>query len=329
MGRYVAIAGTGSYVPEEILSNFDLEKIVDTSDEWIRQRTGIVERRIADPDMATSDLGIRAARQAMKMAEVDPLDIDMIIVGTVTPDTFFPSTACYVQKGIGAKRACAFDLSAACAGFIYGLDLADGMIRSGRYNTILIIGAEVFNKILDWEDRTTCVLFGDGAGAMIVQPSDEPKGVLASYIGSDGDYSDVDLLGMPAGGSRMPPTHETVDQKLHTIRMRGREVFKLGVRLMPEAAQRVLEQVGLTVDDIDLLIPHQANMRIIEAVGERLGISREKVYVNVDKYGNTSAATTIIALDEAIRGGQAKPDDLILLVTFGAGLTWGSTLIKL
>ncbi|MFB3040417.1 MAG: beta-ketoacyl-ACP synthase III [Candidatus Poribacteria bacterium] len=329
MARYAAITGTGSYVPDKILTNFALEKMVNTSDEWIRQRTGIVERRIADEDMATSDLGIRAARQAIKMAEIDPLDIDMIIVGTVTPDALFPSTACYVQKGIGAKKAAAFDLSAACAAFIYGLDLADGMIKSGRYDTILVIGGEIFNKILDWSDRGTCVLFGDGAGAAILQGTDEPKGILSSYIGSDGDYSDVNLLGMPAGGSRMPPSHETIDQKLHTIKMRGREVFKLGVRIMPEAAQHALNLAGLTVDDIDLLIPHQANMRIIEAVGDRLGIPREKVFVNVDKYGNTSAATTIIALDEAIREERAKPGDLVLMVTFGAGLTWGSTVIRL
>ncbi len=329
MARYAAITGTGSYVPDKILTNFALEKMVNTSDEWIRQRTGIVERRIADEDMATSDLGIRAARQAIKMAEIDPLDIDMIIVGTVTPDALFPSTACYVQKGIGAKKAAAFDLSAACAGFIYGLDLADGMIKSGRYDTILVIGGEIFNKILDWTDRGTCVLFGDGAGAAILQGTDEPKGILSSYIGSDGDYSDVNLLGMPAGGSRMPPSHETIDQKLHTIKMRGREVFKLGVRIMPEAAQHALNLAGLTVDDIDLLIPHQANMRIIEAVGDRLGIPREKVFVNVEKYGNTSAATTIIALDEAIREERAKPGDLVLMVTFGAGLTWGSTVIRL
>ena len=329
MARYAAIAGTGSYVPETVLTNLDLEKMVDTSDEWIRKRTGIVERRIAGDDMATSDLAVRAALQAMKMAETDPLDIDMIIVGTVTPDTFFPATSCYVQKGIGAKNACAFDISAACAGFLYGLDLADGMIKSGRYETILVIGGEVFNKILDWTDRGTCVLFGDGAGAAVLRGTDEVRGIMASYIGSDGDNADINLLGLPAGGSRLPATHETVDQKLHSIKMSGREVFKLGVRIMPAAAQRVLEQEGLTIDDIDLLIPHQANLRIIEAVGDRLGISRDKVYTNVDKYGNTSAATVIIALDEAIREGRAKPGDVILLVTFGAGLTWGSTLLRL
>lgn len=329
MARNAAITGTGAYLPENVLTNFDLEKMVDTSDEWIRQRTGIVERRIADDDIATSDLSVHASRLAIKKAQIDPLDIEMILVATVTPDTFFPSTACYVQKGIGAKNASAMDISAACAGFLYGLDLANGLIISGQYDTILVVGGEVFNNIVDWKDRNTCVLFGDGAGAAIVQATDEPKGIISSYIGSDGDYANIDLLGIPAGGSRMPVTAEALDQNLNKIQMNGREVFKLGVRLMPEAAERALKKVNVSVDEIDLLIPHQANLRIIEAVGQRLGVPREKVYVNVDKYGNTSAATVIIALDEAIQQGRAKPEDLILLVTFGAGLTWGSTLLRL
>ena len=329
MARNAAITGTGAYLPENILTNFDLEKMVDTSDEWIRQRTGIVERRIAEDDIATSDLSVNAARLAIKRAQIDPLDIEMILVATVTPDSFFPSTACYVQKGIGAKNASAMDISAACAGFLYGLDLANGLIISGQYDTILVVGGEVFNNIVDWNDRNTCVLFGDGAGAAIVQATDEPRGIISSYIGSDGDYADIDLLGIPAGGSRMPVTAEVIDQNLNKIKMNGREVFKLGVRLMPEAAGRALKKANVSVDDIDLLIPHQANLRIIEAVGQRLGVPREKVYVNVDKYGNTSAATVIIALDEAIQQGRAKPGDLILLVTFGAGLTWGGTLLRL
>ncbi len=329
MARNAAITGTGAYLPENILTNFDLEKMVDTSDEWIRQRTGIVERRIAEDDIATSDLSVNAARLAIKKAQIDPLDIEMILVATVTPDSFFPSTACYVQKGIGAKNASAMDISAACAGFLYGLDLANGLIISGQYDTILVVGGEVFNNIVDWNDRNTCVLFGDGAGAAIVQATDEPRGIISSYIGSDGDYADIDLLGIPAGGSRMPVTAEAIDQNLNKIKMNGREVFKLGVRLMPEAAGRALKKANVSVDDIDLLIPHQANLRIIEAVGQRLGVPREKVYVNVDKYGNTSAATVIIALDEAIQQGRAKPEDLILLVTFGAGLTWGGTLLRL
>lgn len=327
--RYATITGTGAYLPERVITNAALEKMVDTSDEWIRQRTGIVERRIAEDDTATSDLSIRAARLAIAQAQIDPVDIEMILVATVTPDTFFPSTACYVQKGIGAKNASAMDLSAACAGFLYGLDLADGLIKSGRYDTILVVGGEVFNNIIDWKDRSTCVLFGDGAGAAVVQVTEEPKGILASYIGSDGDYADINLLGIPAGGSRMPLTPEGLERKLDKIQMNGREVFKLGVRLMPAAAQRVLRKANVSVEEIDLLIPHQANLRIIEAVGDRLGVPREKVYVNVDKYGNTSAATVIIALDEAIREGCAKPGDLILLVTFGAGVTWGSTLLQL
>ena len=327
--RYATITGTGAYLPEKVITNADLEEMVDTSDEWIRQRTGIVERRIADDDTATSDLSIRAARRAIEHAQIDPVDIEMILVATVTPDTFFPSTACYVQKGIGAKNASAMDVSAACAGFLYGLDLADGLIKSGRYDTILVVGGEVFNNIINWQDRSTCVLFGDGAGAAVVQATEEPKGILASYIGSDGDYADINLLGIPAGGSRMPLTPEGIKRKLDKIQMNGREVFKLGVRLMPEAAQRVLRKANVSVEDIDLLIPHQANLRIIEAVGDRLGVPREKVYINVDKYGNTSAATVIIALDEAIREGCAKPGDLILLVTFGAGVTWGSTLLQL
>ena len=329
MNRYAAITGTGSYLPETVLTNHDLEKMVDTSDEWIRQRTGIVERRIAEDDIATSDLSIQAARLAIKRAQIDPLDIEMILVATVTPDTVFPSTACYVQKGIGAKNASAMDISAACAGFLYGLDLANGLIVSGLYDTILVVGGEVFNNIVDWNDRNTCVLFGDGAGAAVVQATEEQKGILASYIGSDGDYADINLLGIPAGGSRMPVTSDAIDKNLNKIQMNGREVFKLGVRLMPEAAERVLKKANVSIDDIDMLIPHQANLRIIEAVGHRLGMPREKVYVNVDKYGNTSAATVIIALDEAIREESVKPGDLILLVTFGAGLTWGSTLLRL
>lgn len=249
--RHAAITGTGSYLPERVVSNFDLEKMVDTTDEWIQQRTGIVERRIAEEDVATSDLCIHAARWAIKNAHIDPLDIDMILVATVTPDTFFPSTACYVQKGIGAKNASAMDISAACAGFLYGLDLADGMIKSGRCDTILVVGGEIFNNIIDWNDRSTCVLFGDGAGAAIVQATDEPdKGILASYIGSDGDYADIDLLGIPAGGSRMPVTAEAIDQKLDKLQMNGREVFKLGVRLMPEAAQRVLREADVSVEEL-------------------------------------------------------------------------------
>ncbi|SVA94824.1 uncharacterized protein METZ01_LOCUS147678, partial [marine metagenome] len=250
--RSSALIGTGSYLPDKILTNFDLEKMVDTSNEWILKMTGISERRIADEKMATSDLGIRAARRAIKSADIDPLEIDMIIVSTATPDSAFPSTACSVQNGIGAKKASSFDLSAACSGFVYGLDLADGMIKSSRYDTILVIGAEIFSRIVDWEDRSTCVLFGDAAGAAIIQVSEEP-GVLASYCGADGAYADANLLGIPAGGSRIPANAVTIDQKLHTVKMRGQEVFKLAVRIMPEAAQKTLDAAGVSIDQIDLV----------------------------------------------------------------------------
>ena len=326
--RSAALIGTGSYLPDNVLTNFDLEKMVDTSNEWIMKRTGISERRIADKEMATSDLSIHAARRAIKSAKIDPLEIDMIIVSTSTPDSAFPSTACSVQNGIGAKNSYGFDLAAACSGFVYGLDLADGMIKSSRYDTILVVGAEIFSRIIDWEDKSTCVLFGDAAGAAIIQVSEEP-GIIASYCGADGAYADADLLGVPAGGSRMPASATTVDLKLHTIKMRGQEVFKLGVRIMPEAAQKVLDTAGVSIDQVDLVIPHQANSRIIEAVGDRIGIDPEKIYVNVNQYGNTSAASVIVALDEAIREEHAKVGDLILLTVFGAGLTWGSTLIRL
>ena len=326
--RSAALIGTGSYLPDNVLTNFDLEKMVDTSNEWIMKRTGISERRIADKEMATSDLSIHAARRAIKSAKIDPLEIDMIIVSTSTPDSAFPSTACSVQNGIGAKNSYGFDLAAACSGFVYGLDLADGMIKSSRYDTILVVGAEIFSRIIDWEDKSTCVLFGDAAGAAIIQVSEEP-GIIASYCGADGAYADADLLGVPAGGSRMPASAATVDQKLHTVKMRGQEVFKLGVRIMPEAAQKVLDTAGVSIDQVDLVIPHQANSRIIEAVGDRIGIDPEKIYVNVNQYGNTSAASVIVALDEAIREEHAKVGDLILLTVFGAGLTWGSTLIRL
>ena len=326
--RSAALIGTGSYLPDNVLTNFDLEKMVDTSNEWIMKRTGISERRIADKEMATSDLSIHAARRAIKSAKIDPLEIDMVIVSTSTPDSAFPSTACSVQNGIGAKNSYGFDLAAACSGFVYGLDLADGMIKSSRYDTILVIGAEIFSRIVNWEDRSTCVLFGDAAGAAIIQVSEEP-GILASYCGADGAYADANLLGIPAGGSRIPANAATIDQKLHTVKMRGQEVFKLAVRIMPEAAQKTLDTAGVSIDQIDLVIPHQANSRIIEAVSDRIGIDPEKMYVNVNQYGNTSAASVIVALDEAISEGQAKVGDLILLTVFGAGLTWGSALIRL
>lgn len=323
------ISGTGADLPEKVLTNSDLEQMVDTESDWIIQRTGIAERRIAEQDTSTSDLAANAARRALKSAQIDPLDIELIVVCTATPDMSFPSTACFVQMKIGAKNAHAFDLSAACSGFVYGLDLADGMIKSGRYKTILVIGAETFSRIVNWTDRSTCILFGDGAGAAIVQASTEDRGIIASYCGADGAYADTELLAVPAGGSTLPVTAENVKKKLHKVTMKGREVFKLGVRIMPQAALHTLQMAGLTVKDIDLVIPHQANLRIIEAVGERIGVPSEKVYINVDRYGNTSAATVIIALDEALRSKRVNNGDLVLLVTFGAGLTWGASIIRI
>lgn len=324
-----AIIGTGSAVPDKVLTNFDLEKMVDTSDEWIRRRTGIVERRIADEKTASSDLGLLAARRAIEDAGVDPLDLEAVIVSTVTPDHFFPSTACIIQGKLGARNAGAFDLSAGCAGFSYALAIADGFIRTGMMRTLLVIAAETLTKVTDWTDRSTCVLFGDAAGAAVVSATEEDKGILSSFLGAAGEYSDPYLLGMPAGGSRMPATHETVEKRLHYLKMQGREVFKLGVRMMPEAGFKALEIAGLTPQDVDLLIPHQANIRIIDAVGEKLGIPREKVYVNVDRYGNTSSSTVAVALDEVRRNGLVDEGDIILMVTFGSGMTYAGTVIKL
>jgi 3-oxoacyl-[acyl-carrier-protein] synthase-3 len=329
MSKFSAIISTGSYVPEKVLTNFDLEKMVNTSDEWIRQRTGISERRIAEESMASSDLGIQASKRAIKDAGIDPLEINLIIAATITPDMFFPSTACFIQRGIGAHNAGAFDLSATCSGFCYGLAVADGLVRAGIHETVLVVATDVLSKITDWTDRATCVLFGDAAGAAIIQPTDEEKGILASYLGANGNGAEVELLSIPAGGSRYPASHETVDKQMHYIRMNGQEVFKLGVRMMYESAKEVLKRAGLTIDDVDLFIPHQANIRIMEAVGERLKIPSEKIYVNIHKYGNTSATTVIVALDEAIREGRVGSGDIVLFSTFGGGLTWGGTVIKL
>jgi len=326
MSRFSEIISTGSYVPEKILTNFDLEKMVDTSDEWIQRRTGIIERRIADENTASSDLGIQASLKAINDAGIDPLEIELIIAATITPDMVFPSTACFIQRAIGAKNSGAFDLSATCSGFCYGLAVADGLVKSGIHRTVLVVATDVLSKVTDLTDRSTCVLFGDAAGAAIIQPTYEEKGILASYLGS---RAEVELLSLPGGGSRYPSSHETVDKRMHYIKMNGQEVFKLGVRRMYESAKKVLRQARLKIDDVDLFIPHQANLRIMEAVGERLKISSEKIYVNVHKYGNTSASTVIVALDEAIREGRVGPGDIVLFSTFGGGLTWGGTVIKL
>jgi 3-oxoacyl-[acyl-carrier-protein] synthase-3 len=321
------IAGTGASVPDRILTNAELEQMVSTSDEWIVTRTGISERRIASNDQATSDLAEGAARAALEAAAVDPHDLDLILVNTVTPDMFFPSTACVLQERLGASRAAAFDLLAACAGFIYGLSVADAYLRAGVMRNILVIGADTLSKVLDWSDRSTCVLFGDGAGAVLVQRTTADPCILSTHLYSDG--SKGKHLIIPGGGSRRPVCQQVVDEKLVTIRMpNGNEVFKTAVRSMEEAAIAALKANGAEVSDIDLFISHQANARIIYAVAERLGLPRERIFMNIDRYGNTSAASIPIALDEAVRTGRLKHGDLLLLTAFGGGITWGSALIR-
>ena len=322
----VGIIGTGSYVPESILTNKDLEKIVDTSDEWITTRTGIKERRKASSGVATSDMATKAAILALQDAKISAKDLDMIIVATVTPDMAFPSTACLVQKNIGADNAFAFDIEAACSGFIYGLSIAEQFIKSNSLRNVLVIGGETLSRITDYSDRNTCVLFGDGAGAAIVSKTYDGYGILSTYLGSDGTKGG--LLYMPAGGSKIPPSEKTVKESMHYIKMDGAGVFKFAVKIMAEAAEKALSKCGMDRDSIDFLIPHQANTRIIEAAAKRLKISNNKVFVNVDKYGNMSAASVAIALDEANREGRLKKDDIVVLVGFGGGLTWGSIVMK-
>lgn len=325
-GRSCSIAGVGSYVPARVMTNADLEKIVDTTDEWITTRTGIKERHIAAENEFTSDLGTEAARRAMAKAGITAEQIDLIIVATITPDMPFPSTACLVQHKLGAKRAAAFDLEAACSGFIYALEIGQQFIMSRTYDTVLVIGAEKLSSITDWTDRNTCVLFGDGAGAAILQSRPSSHGLLTAVMGADGGKSD--LLFMPAGGSRCPASPKTVDSRLHYLRMEGKETFKNAVQAMQTAAGEALRRCELDISQIKCVIPHQANRRIIDAVGERLGAKPEQLFVNLDKYGNTSAASVAIALDEAVESDRIKRGDLILLVVFGAGLTWGAAVIE-
>ncbi len=320
------ILGTGSFVPENKLTNKDLEKMVDTSDEWIVTRTGIKERRIAPQSMTTSYMATEAAKKAIGDAGIEASEIDLIIVATVVPDMNFPSTACLVQANIKATKAAAFDIEVGCSGFIYGLSIAKQFVESGTYKTVLVIAADVLSKITNWEDRNTCVLFGDGAGAAIVGQVKEGYGILDNVIGADG--SGGMHLYMPAGGSRMPASEDTVKNKLHTIHMNGQEVFKFAVNVMNTATVEVLNRCGLKPEDVDLFIPHQANIRIIDAAMKKLKLSKEKVFINLDKYGNMSAASVIVALDEALKAGKIKNGDIILMVAFGAGLTWGSTVIK-
>jgi 3-oxoacyl-[acyl-carrier-protein] synthase-3 len=324
--RTVSIIGTGSYVPEKILTNADLSRIVNTSDDWITTRTGIKERRIAAKDETTSDMAAKAALKAIGQAKISPKEINLILVATATPDMLFPATACFVQKKIGATNAACLDISAACAGFLFGVEIAQQFITSHTHDTVLVIGAEKLTSITNWTDRNTCVLFGDGAGAAVLRHRGSAHGVISTHIGSDGQYADI--LFMPGGGSRCPITRENVDRNLQTIHMMGKEVYKQAVTAMLNAAKKVLDQAGLSIEDISCVIPHQANVRIIEAIADRLGISRDKMFVNLDRYGNTSAAAVAIALDEANRTGRIKPGDYVLMVVFGGGLTWASTVLE-
>ena len=325
-GRTCSIAGVGSYVPARILTNAELEKMVATSDEWITSRTGIKERRIAAKDEFTSDLAANAARRAMENAHVTPDQIDLIIVASITPDMPFPSTACLVQQKIGAYRAAGFDLEAACAGFIYALEVGQQFIMSRTYDTVMVIGAEKLSSIVDWEDRNTCVLFGDGAGAAILQNRPNTHGLLTAVMGADG--SKAGLLFMEGGGSRCPATADSVAARKHYLKMEGKETFKNAVQAMQTAAQEALRRCQIDISRIKCIIPHQANRRIIDAVGERLGAKPEQLFINLHKYGNTSAASVAIALDEAVQSGRVQAGDLLLLMVFGAGLTWGAAVIE-
>lgn len=322
----VEIAATGRFLPDNIVTNADLEKIVDTSDEWIRQRTGIRERRVAPDGMGAAYMGTEASRIAMCRAGVQAGEIDLIVLATATPDRLLPATACDVQAMLGAKNAAAFDLSAACSGFIYALSVAEGHIAAGRGEIALVVATEKMSGIVDWTDRSTCVLFGDGAGAAIVRKSENGRGVLSSFIRSDGNLAE--LLWRPGGGLTLPFDMAVLDNKSHLVKMAGSEVFKAAVRSMAEAADQALIRAGMTAADVDILIPHQANIRIIEATARYAKIPMEKVFVNVDRYGNMSSATVPVALDEAVEQGRLKEGQTALLVAFGAGFTWGSAVLR-
>ena len=325
-GNFTRILGVGSYGPDQVVDNNKLSQKVDTSDDWIRTRTGILERRYASPNQTTSDLALEAARQAMKNAGVLPEEIDLVLVATITPDMAFPSTACILQHKLGLNKIACFDLEAACSGFLYALDVADAMISSGRYRKALVIGAEKMSSIMDWEDRTTCVLFGDGAGAAVLSNEGTGPELLGFYCGADG--SNPSLLCQPAGGSAFPATTETVNDRKHFLKMNGREIFKSAVRVMESSCRELLSKHSLSLGDIDHIIPHQANMRIVESLSQRLEVPLDKFFCNLDRFGNTSAASIPLALSEAISTNRIKPNQICLLVAFGAGLTWSSTLLR-
>ncbi len=320
------IRGVGAYVPDNVVTNEDLEKIVDTSNEWIVSRSGIRERRIAPSEMASSDFAVIAANEAIAGAGITAAEIDLVIVATNTPDMVFPATACLVQERIGAKKAGAFDLAAGCSGFMYALIVGSQFISTGAYRNVLVIGTENLSKIVNWQDRKTCVLFGDGAGAVVLQQTEAGMGILSYNLYADG--SGGKYLNLPAGGSRMPASHDTVDGNLHYIHMKGRDIFRFAVRATAGAAAQALDAAGIKVSDVDCFIPHQANVRIIEAAAKRLKLPPERVLINVDRYGNTSTASIPIALTEAVRTGRIKKGDYILMVGFGAGLTWAAAVLK-
>ena len=320
------LRGIGSYVPEKILDNKELSLKVETSDDWIRTRTGIRERRIASPDQPTSELALYAARKAIEAAQIQPDQIDLVIVATITPDMAFPSTACILQHKLGLGKVACFDLEAACSGFLYSLDVADGMLASGRYKCALVIGAEKMSSILDWEDRTTCVLFGDGAGAAIIMTEGDGPNLLGFRSGADG--SNPSLLHQPAGGSKQPASFASIENREHFLKMNGKEIFKSAVRVMEKATRELLEANGLETQDVDHVIPHQANVRIVESMAQRLEIPLEKFFCNLDRHGNTSAASIPIAFDEACNRGIFRKGEIGVLVAFGAGLTWSATLVR-
>ena len=324
--RGATIVGTGMYVPDRRLTNAELERLVDTTDAWILDRTGIRERRIAAPDQASSDLALVAARRALEMAGIGPEDVDQVVVATTTPDRFLPSCACTLQAQLGARNAAAYDLFAACSGFVFGLGVARSVIGAGFADTVLLVGVEALSRITDYSDRNTCVLFGDGAGAAVLRPCAPDEGVLSVAIHSDGGQGDI--LQVPAGGSRLPASAETVARREHFVKMRGREVFKMAVRGMEESLLEALEAAGLATSDLELVIPHQANRRIIDTMRERLGLPSEKVVLNIDRYGNTSSASIPISLDEQVRAGRIKPGDHVGFVAFGGGLTWGASVAR-
>lgn len=320
------ITGTGAYAPKKVITNHDLEKLVDTSDEWILERTGIKERRIAEKDQTTSDLAYEASRKALKAAGLGANELDLILVATMTPDMVLPSTACVLQEKLGAKKAAAFDISAACSGFIYGLSVADAFIKAGVHRNILLVGAEILSRFIDWEDRGTCILFGDGAGAVVLQRHTGKKGLLSIHLHSDGSLGN--LLHVPAGGASHPASHDTINKRMHFLRMKGNEIFKVAVRALESVVQETLEHNRIKPEEIDFLIPHQANLRIIQAMAQRLRMPMEKVVLTLPKYGNTSAASIPMALDEAVRDGRIKENHLLLFEAFGGGLTWASALAR-